>query len=285
MTVLRGSALAITLLATACVVDETSVASQAIIAGQTSDRGEFPATGMVMIADTLICTATLITPDVALTAAHCLATPRFGSYGFTLDTNSDDGTDEIVPASVWHRHPGFDGSAEDFVDLAVRNDIGVLLLDRPIVGVTPEKIALPTDGDLVPSGSELSVVGYGRVVWYTGSVALKRDGEVFVDRTGSNEFSTTAVDPQPCNGDSGGPLFAQTPKGRRLVGVVSRALGRSQMCDTGAIITRVTPYSEWINLASHDHNTGGCSAGGGGAALPFGLLGLAAVRRRRREAR
>jgi hypothetical protein len=237
----------------------------------------------------MVCTATLIAPDVALTAAHCLEAPVFGSFGFTLDTDSADGTQDIVPVSVWHRHPGFDDGVDAFVDLAVRNDVGVILLDRPILDVTPEKLELPSDGDLVAPGAELSVVGYGRFVWHTGTEALKRQAEVFVDRTESNEFSTTAADPQPCNGDSGGPLFAETPKGRRIVGLVSRAVGRSEMCDTGAIMTRVKPYGDWIYLASHDHNTGGCNAGGGGAALPFGpfgLLGLVAwVRRRRRGAR
>jgi uncharacterized protein (TIGR03382 family) len=294
MTVLRGSALAIALLGTACAVDgprgsidDTGVARQGIIAGQPSDPGEFPATGMIVIGDSLICTATLIAPDVVLTAAHCLGKPIFGSYGFTLDTDGADGTDNVIPATVWHQHPGFDDRVDEFVDLAIRNDVGVLLLDHPILDVTPEKIELPSDGDLVPPGAELSLVGYGRFVWHTGDLALKRDAQVFVDRSESHEFSTTAVDPQPCNGDSGGPLFAETPKGRRIVGLVSRAVGSSQMCDTGAIITRVQPYDDWIYLASHDHNTGGCNAGGGGgAALPFGLLGVAvAIRRRRRSAR
>jgi len=286
MTVLRGSALAIALLGTACVVDDVSVARQDIIAGHPSDPGQFPATGMIVIGDALICTATLIAPDVALTAAHCLGDPVFGTYGFTLDTDGADGTDNVVQATVWHQHPGYDDRVDEFLDLAVRNDLGVLLLDQPILDVMPEKIALPSDGDLTPPGAQLSVVGYGRVVWHTGNLALKRDAQVVVDRSESHEFSTTAVDPQPCNGDSGGPLFAETPKGRRIVGLVSRAVGSSQMCDTGAIITRVSPYGDWIYLASHDHNTGGCNAGGGGASLPFGLLGVAiALRRRRRGAR
>src|SRR5882672_3342596 len=138
MMVLRGSALAITLLGTACAIDETGVASQAIIAGQTSDPGEFPATGMLVVADSMVCTATLIAPDVALTAAHCLTPPAFGAFGFTLDTDASDGNQDVVKASVWHHHPGFDDGVDAFVDLAVRNDIGVLLLDHPILGVTPE---------------------------------------------------------------------------------------------------------------------------------------------------
>jgi uncharacterized protein (TIGR03382 family) len=241
---------------------------------------------MLVVGTRLVCTATLIAPDVALTAAHCLVPPVFGSFAFTLDTDAADGIDNAVLASVWHAHPDFDSGVDDFVDLAVRNDIGVILLDQPILDVEPEQIEQPSDAAAIDPGAPLSVCGYGRVIWHTGSLALKQDAEVFVERSESHEFSTTAIDPQPCNGDSGGPLFAETPNGRRIVGVVSRAFGRSRMCDTGAIITRVKPYGDWIYLASHDRNTGGCNAGGGGAAIPFGLIWLAgALRRQRRRAR
>jgi uncharacterized protein (TIGR03382 family) len=286
MTVLRGSALALTCLVSACAVDEVGVARQDIIAGQASDPGEFPATGQLVIEDTMVCTATLIAPDVAITAAHCLDTPAFGRFGFTLDADDGDGTDNIIPVSVWHRHPEFDDRVEEFLDLSVRNDLGVILLERPILEVTPEQIAMPAEGELDPPGTQLALVGYGRTVWHLGGDAVKRDAQVVVDRAESHEFSTTASGPQACNGDSGGPLFADTPKGRRLVGLVSRAVGDSAMCDTGAIMTRVQPYADWIYLASHDRSMGGCSAGGGSAALPFGLAWvIGALRRRRRGAR
>jgi len=291
MTVLWGSALAIVVLGSACTVDEAPprtserAATQAIIAGEASEPSEFRATGMVVVLDRARCTGTLIAPDVVLTAGHCLDKPKYGDFGFTLDSDATDGIDNIVHASVYHQHPSFDDGAEEFIDLSVRNDIGVLLLDEPILGVTPEQIEQPEDEVRVEPGVELSLCGYGRLVWHTPVLPIKRDAQVFIDRSESNEFLTTAVDPQPCSGDSGGPLFAETPNGRRLVGVVSRAFGRSLMCDTGAIITRIKPYDDWIYLASHDHNTGGCSAGGGGAALPMCLAGLLALRRRRRAAR
>jgi len=286
MMVLRGSGLTIAILATACTVDAAGEASraQAIIGGDQSEPSEFPATGMLVARDHLICTATLIAPDVAITAGHCLSPePEFGGFGFTLDSDGSDGFGEIVPVAVYHIHPGFDPGVDDFIDLAVRNDVGVILLEHPIEGVVPEIIERADDRMAVNSGDELAMCGFGRTLWHTATLPIKRDAQLIVDRSLDFEFSTTAADPQPCNGDSGGPLFADGPKGRRMVGLVSRAVGRSVMCDTGAIITRLKPYADWIYLASHDHNTGGCSAGGHGAALPFGLVALAGlwVRRRR----
>jgi uncharacterized protein (TIGR03382 family) len=276
----RGFLLTIAILASACAVDATATVSHAIVGGAPSEPSEFPATGMLVVQAGLMCTATLIAPDVALTAAHCLRPPRFGGFGFTLDTDDSDGAVDVIPVLIYHQHPGFDDDVDKFVDLGIRNDIGIAILSRPILDVVPEQIDRPESGPVVDTGSQLALCGYGRVQWDLTTPAVKRDAEVVVDRAEDREFSTTAVDPQPCNGDSGAPLFADGPAGRRIVGVVSRAMGRSVMCDTGAIITRVGPYAAWIERESRDRDPGGCSAGeGGGSILP--LLALWSLWRRR----
>jgi uncharacterized protein (TIGR03382 family) len=281
----RSSVLALAIIASACSVDRTATTSQAIIGGETSDPSEFPATGMLVVGNELRCTATLIAPDVALTAAHCLEAPMYGHFGFTLDTNASDGIAGVIPLKAYHPHPDFNGSVDDFIDLATRNDIGIIILEQPVENVVPEPIDAPGLLTLFDSGSQLAMCGYGRLTWHTGSFALKRDAEVIVDRIQDHEFATTADNPQPCNGDSGAPLFADTPTGRRLVGVVSRAMGRSERCDTGAIITRVGPYAQWIVEASLDRDPGDCNAGGGSSILPLGMLWALNAWRRRRPPR
>jgi len=284
----RGSVLTLAILTGGCAVDPTATVSHAIVGGAPSDPDEFPATGMLVVRDSLMCTATLIAPDVALTAAHCLRPPRFGGFGFTLDTDDSDGTGEVIPVLIYHQHPEFDDSVDKFLDLGARNDIGVVILARPILDVVPEQIDRPASGPVVDAGSQLALCGYGRVQWDLTTPVVKRDAEIVVDRAQAREFSTAAVDPQPCNGDSGGPLFADTPSGRRLVGVVSRAMGRSLMCDSGAIVTRVGPYAAWIERESRDRDPGGCS---GASVLPIlwlwplGARSSGRARRRHRSPR
>jgi protease YdgD len=287
----RGSLLTIAILASACAADATSTVSHQIVGGAPSEPSAFPATGMLVVREGLMCTATLIAPDVALTAAHCLRPPRFGGFGFTLDVDDSDGAADVIPVLLTHQHPDFDDSVDKFVDLGVRNDIGIAILARPVQGVVPAQIDQASASPAVDAGMQLALCGYGRVQWDINEPAIKRDAAVIVDRAQDREFSTTADDPQPCNGDSGGPLFADGPTGQRLVGVVSRAMGRSVMCDTGAIITRVAPYAKWIERESQDRDLGGCNARGDGSILPVlslwavARLSSALARRRRRRPR
>jgi hypothetical protein len=283
-----SSVLAIALLFPACTVEPVEPiarASQSIIGGDPSEPSEFMATGMVVARGKLICTATLIAPDVGLTAAHCLKEPQFGSLGFTLDIDASNGTDDTVGIKFAHMHPDFDERVDPFVDLSIRNDIGVFILERPMTGAYNELIDDLDLATVVDPGNQLAMCGYGWPMYSSGSLGLKRDANVLVDRTDNFEFSTVPSNPQPCNGDSGAPLFVDTPDGRRIVGVVSRAMGRSDRCDTGAIITRVAPYAQWIAYASADRTEGGCAAGGGVSLLPLVAWALIFPARRRRTPR
>jgi hypothetical protein len=283
-----SSVLAIALLFPACAVEPSEPiarASQSIIGGDPSEPSEYMATGMVVARGQLICTATLIAPDVGLTAAHCLKEPRFGSLAFTLDRDASNGTEGTVGLKFVHMHPEFDERVDPFTDLAIRNDIGVFILERPMTGELNEQIDELGLATAVDPGAELPMCGYGWPTYSSGSLGLKRDASVLVDRTADFEFSTVPSNPQPCNGDSGAPLFVDTPDGRRIVGVVSRAMGRSERCDTGAIITRVAPYAEWIAFASADRTEGGCNAGGAVSLLPLVAWALMVPARRRRTPR
>jgi hypothetical protein len=101
------------------------------------------------------CGATLIAPNVAVTAAHCVldanATFAFGT--------GDIGAGQVVRVKERRAHPSFHPEAQGSIDLvhALRKcDVGVLVLERAALGVTPAKLP-----DEKPSlGCNLRAIGY-----------------------------------------------------------------------------------------------------------------------------
>lgn len=267
-------------------MDDTGTFEQQIIGGETAEPGEFPATGALVRGLRFLCTATLIAPDVVVTAAHCLGGDGWGDFGFTLEENLTEGVTNVVPALITHRHPDFHKSG-NFTRIGRKNDVGVVILEEPILGVPIERLDGDDDPVDLASGTELQLCGYGRESWAIAATAgRKRDADVLVDLANNWELQTIEEDPQPCRGDSGGPVFAETLYGRRLVGIVSRAIGDSRQCDSGAIYTRVAQYSDWIREAADDRDDGcavGERTGSAAAAWPIAFLAIVLSRRRRRR--
>lgn len=129
------------------------------------------------------CTATLVTPRVLLTAAHCTE----GTLGKTLVTfdsviaeqpptpfpvaadPSGGYTQEEIEAAGYlsgtaYAHPEYSG----FTDLANWNDVGVVVLDEPVTGITPATVAPEgyLDAFAQPrlNSTVFEVVGYGTEV-------------------------------------------------------------------------------------------------------------------------
>jgi hypothetical protein len=101
------------------------------------------------------CGATLIAPNVAVTAAHCVldanATFAFGT--------GDIGSGPLVRVKERRAHPKFHPEAQGSIDLvhALRKyDVGVLVLERAVPGVMPAQLP-----DEKPSiGCNLRAIGY-----------------------------------------------------------------------------------------------------------------------------
>jgi uncharacterized protein (TIGR03382 family) len=255
----------------------------AIVGGESTEPGEYPATGALVRGYSYRCTATLIAPDVAVTAAHCLEEGGYGDFGFTLDEDLTATIDDVIPVLVHHQHPDFHLDGE-YAQISKRNDIAVVILEQPVEDVPVERLDERQDLASLRAGDQLSLCGYGREVWSAGSTAgIKRDATVYVAGMSDFELQSADEDPQPCRGDSGGPLFVEREEGRRMTGLVSRSVGATNRCATGAIYTRVEPYIEWIESAAVDRDVGGCSAAGETGPGWLALFGWLALARRRRR--
>jgi hypothetical protein len=175
-----------------------------------------PATGGGLA---LVCSGTLVSPTVFLTASHCtsflesLGRPVFVSFDSTDIENTAAGT--LVPGT-----PVTNPSYKQ----GVREDVSVIVLSTPVAGITPA--ALPPLGYLdglhaagALQGASFTSVGYGT----EEKLVVKGVGPTFPfdgDREyGIGSFNTLTKqylklsqnqahgDSGTCFGDSGGPTF------------------------------------------------------------------------------
>jgi hypothetical protein len=171
----------------------------------------------------ILCSGTLIAPDVFLTASHCTAFLASidvapDEVWVTFDPTFDDAS-PLLPGT-YHTHPefGFSGPG-GFSD---PHDIAVVVLDAPAAGIAPAR--LPTlnqlDG-MALKKQRFVAVGYGTVREdkTKGPASLFFDGQRRFAEQAFNALGKTwlhlSMNPSTgsggtCYGDSGGPHFLGT---------------------------------------------------------------------------
>ncbi|HEX4679343.1 MAG TPA: trypsin-like serine protease [Gaiellaceae bacterium] len=155
------------------------------------------------------CTGTLISPTVFLTAAHCdLGVAR---VAVTFDSSYDSATGTTY-WGTWHADPAYNQAQSD------PHDIAVVVLDKPVRGITPARLPKAGQLDSLRVGDGITSVGYG-----AQSVTMGKGGANFhyadirYVATGSvNAMNASWIrasmnpstgDGGTCYGDSGGPNF------------------------------------------------------------------------------
>ena len=210
---LRRAAL---VLATALGLAVTAAPAEAITNG-TADGNAHPNVGGLVADEAysdgtwIYCSATLVSPTVVLTAAHC---DEGGDerVRVTFSTAYQDG--DPVYAGTFHGDPLFGKQQSD------PHDIAVVVLDQPVTSITPA--VLPAAGSLssLRVGQPITSVGYGA---YEVVKAKGAGGHDFLYDDVRNQAvgSLNAVTPAwlrvsmnpstgnggTCYGDSGGPNF------------------------------------------------------------------------------
>ena len=171
-------------LATA-MVGGTALAASAITGGEPDGNGH-PNVAMIAFYDPdgrFRCSATLVSPTVLVTAAHC-TDGTVGKTAVTFDPVVAEAPPSPLPAAAnpaagytsaelaaagylsgtAHTHPNY----SDFTDLKNWNDVGVIVLDAPVTDRAPATIA-PTDylnrfTPNVLNKTLFTAVGYGTEV-------------------------------------------------------------------------------------------------------------------------
>ena len=212
--------------------------AQAIINGQ-PDRNAHPYVGMVYN-DESLCSGTLISPRVFLTAAHCTEFFEDGNSKVyvTFEPRADFRPDDAYVGTP-HTHPRYDGFFPD---------VGVVVL-REAVRTGAGYGKLPRAGlvERFQTGKTLTAVGYGTRDFERGGGPPQPTGFAVRYRANVKYLGTNGVDnglgedryiktreasageggEGTCFGDSGGPYFL--PRDQRTVVAVT-SFGLNGVC-------------------------------------------------------
>ncbi len=142
--------------------------AQAIINGQ-PDGNDHPFVGLVVgRTDVFVpaCSGSLLSEWVFLTAAHCFDgnIEEGGTVYVTFDPDPGNTSSKKGPkfySGEWHQHPDFCRQCGNGAPNFLKNDVGIVLLDRPVH--MSEYAVLPTEGfvDTLANGTSVKLIGYG----------------------------------------------------------------------------------------------------------------------------
>jgi secreted trypsin-like serine protease len=211
------------------------------------------------------CAASLIDQDSVLTAAHCLAWLPSNRSKYKLRvvvgrTVRSSTQGQVRDWKTWYIHPDFNPKKNDAYDAAVIN------LRRAVSGITPIKLATPTQNNLESPGRTATIAGWGNTFANPPDPpgppnSPDRMNEVQVpiysDSSGQQTYGQDYLPPLmiaaggkevgPCQGDSGGPLFAQVSGKYTQIGITSFGSG----CAAG----KVGVFAEVNNQSIRDFIT------------------------------
>ncbi len=216
-----------------------------IYGGTTVEPGTWPNVAAIILPG-LLCTGTLVNERVVLTAAHCLEgghVPAQFQVRLADDIYAPGKTYTVERTGM---HPKYCGSDPKVCKVDVW-DFGYLLLNEPVVGISPARPLTTQDAwdEAMTVGAPVTLVGYGESEKPLPGLKRVVDAPIVKFSPSGLEFQAGGEGLDTCNGDSGGPAFVTLASGEvMLAGVTSRGFTE---CGKGGFYG--IPYAAlcWLN--------------------------------------
>lgn len=218
-----------------------------IVGGKLTLDGEYPDCAAVgSVDEQFFCSGVLVSPDLVLTARHCI--PGVGKVFLKGSSLLKSSTGVFLDVAEEIPHPS--------------EDVALLKLASPSQ-VVPRRIARVCE---VPMQvSEATAVGFGTTnLGGTVGYGTKRQVQLPVSdldcarpteagcRAGVEMVAgLRALDKDSCSGDSGGPLYVEIAGQQVLLGLTSRGVkSATRECGDGGIYVRADRLISWIESES-----------------------------------
>jgi MYXO-CTERM domain-containing protein len=164
-----------------------------------------------------LCTGTMITDKVFLTAGHCTQ-PDSNAAHYQIAGGSDpfNGADWVITGAAVHTNPGYSASQ---IGVA---DTGIVVLGQS-APVTPMAWQYDRDDSVYAVGTQFTAVGYGLANAPSGAdtSGTKRKVTLSITDLGSDAFAYGSSTKNTCEGDSGGPAIETINGVPTVIGTVS----------------------------------------------------------------
>jgi hypothetical protein len=136
-------------------------------------------------------------------------------------------------------HPGYDPNTG-------ANDIAIVLLQRPLAGVTPLPYSrVPLEGN---DGKQARIIGYGTTKDGDSSTAGKKNqATVKLSQINAHDFVAATLPVTQCHGDSGGPTLLPINGKETIIGIGWQTVRNDGLCSEGVRDTRIDKFLSFID--------------------------------------